>query len=141
MTVTFRRAADLCIDASGLLVAAGAWTLMIWLPIYLLLEPLLQPLFQPVVREPILYLLAAVCFGVLFGLFLKWIANGIWQRRKGRLAIGGTFYLFSALIMGLGSFAQRSHPYAGAQAVWMVGIPLLAAGCLLFGLFQKRVPV
>lgn len=131
---TLKSLADFAADAIGLVFGIFAWVLIVVIP----LEYVVLPIMSRGFALPANARIAGVVF--LFGLFLKWVANGIYERRISGMIISSVLCVSFGILYLFGAFILGSSPFLLAKYLLVGTFSLLSAFCLLYVLFHERVP-
>jgi len=115
---------ELATDAIGLFCTAYAWMLLALVPVIS---------FFSLIWFHNAKILILIPFGVLFGFFLKWIANGILNRKRIQMLL-----VSIVLLMIVIPAVLRPHQAKPPMLVYFSFVYTSVAIVLIYGAFRKR---
>jgi hypothetical protein len=128
---------NLAVDSVALFVANLGWVFVVWLPILLVVIffPLRKTGSSALSLAFFLSFLAALC--ILIGLFLKWLAQGVVQRKRVRTAVLSFVLACWGILQILSPFLTRQ--LAVGRFTWSVqGIMFLGAAAVVMLVLTDR---
>lgn len=114
---------NIAVDSAAIFVSFLSWTFGFWTPIFLayVLFCIVRPLFAVSI---LLFTLFTALF-LPFGMLLKWLANGIVQRKRARTVFSVLVLVFLSCTQGFVPLFARSQKNQSPFEHLLIGIAML----------------